>query len=753
MSSEIRPVLNPVLSFKRDPRRVGVTGRSADESQVVLSRINEQKQKLADQLSGLAKETPRQHAGKLLVAIKMFDDSLAPSYEPESIFREPLGSKLVAPIDGGYLAQVDVKALPELSKIVRDSSTTALRVTVSRISEIRQQSDEDVLRGRSAETIWGQAINDERGRVFTLWLAPYRENLSRSEVVGQIEKFAEGQEIFPLADLVTITREQGSDADQLQLQGGATSASIARAIREYRQNPFTRVQVVARNADALSRLACSGAVFRIEPVRALIAAEIPTAPDPERPIPDEQWQPIVGIVDGGLFAQSYSQMVAWRAPSLVSDVTANRKHGNRIASLVVHGSAWNNHLSLPPLVCRVGVAQAIAKDETGSAARTAFRSYLHSIVDRHHADTKVWNFSFNEPVDGNDRLEMSELGHEIHKIARNFNILPVISIGNISPNNKKRLNPPADCEAALTVGGRVHDGSFPGEACAICLPGPGPESLMKPEVSWFSTLRGLGGNPDTGSSYAAAIVSSVAAHAFNQLKAPTPDLVKALLINTADRKEHDARLGWGSPYSSSCMPWECPEGSVTLVWTGSLRAGMWHYWEEIPIPPEFVTGDKLKGSVALTAILRPKVSELGSANYFSTRLQVALQYTQPGGKMGNLAGSMKESTDKEIQARAEHAKWNPVRHHSTTIKKGKAFSGKTLRVCARVFGRDLYQFGMSMNAEIEESEVAFVLTIKSPEEKKGSSIYNSIAASLGNYVESAVHDIDVSVTHDSTNLS
>lgn len=147
----------------------------------------------------------------------------------------------------------------------------------------------------------------------------------------------------------------------------------------------------------------------------------------------------------------------------------------------------------------------------------------------------------------------------------------------------------------------------------------------------------------------------------------------------------------------------------------------------------------------MTAILRPKVSELGSANYFSTRLQVALQYTKPDGKMGNLAGSMKESTAREAQARAEHAKWNPIRHHATTIANGKAFGGQTLRVCAKVFGRDLYQFGINGNSEIEESEVAFVLTITAPLGQSGASIYNSVAASLGNYVESAVNDIEVNV--------
>ena len=70
MSTENRPVLNPVLSFKRDPRLAGVTGRSADESQVVSTRLSEQKEKLAAQFLEISTQPKRSHAGKFLVAVK-----------------------------------------------------------------------------------------------------------------------------------------------------------------------------------------------------------------------------------------------------------------------------------------------------------------------------------------------------------------------------------------------------------------------------------------------------------------------------------------------------------------------------------------------------------------------------------------------------------------------------------------------------------------------------------------------------------
>ena len=72
--------------------------------------------------------------------------------------------------------------------------------------------------------------------------------------------------------------------------------------------------------------------------------------------------------------------------------------------------------------------------------------------------------------------------------------------------------------------------------------------MLKPDVSWFSTLRMIGGVTASGSSYATPLVSTLAAHTFANLKEPSPDLVRALLINVAEQEAHAPRLGWGTPY-------------------------------------------------------------------------------------------------------------------------------------------------------------------------------------------------------------
>lgn len=88
---------------------------------------------------------------------------------------------------------------------------------------------------------------------------------------------------------------------------------------------------------------------------------------------------------------------------------------------------------------------------------------------------------------------ISYLGDALAKLARANNFLPIVSVGNVLESNTHRLCAPADCEAALVAGGRVTDeAGKPGQACPYCLPGPGPDGMLKPDLSWFSTLKVIG---------------------------------------------------------------------------------------------------------------------------------------------------------------------------------------------------------------------------------------------------------------------
>lgn len=739
------PLLNPVLSLQMEPAPESRPGRGKGQDSIVKNRFAPQQRKLRTQAQSLysSRADFPSFNGKTLLAVHMFSDSLAQSHTPWDLFPTKYGCRFVVPLRKGYLVETDLNRFQDVVAAIRSPQSYALQADISRVSDMTTFGDDERLRGRSIDDLWQAAPEDEGGRLFIVWLTPFRDRGARESLLEKIDALSDGQAmlpVFPGVRLLARTDEATGETLPVPIP---RQSSVARAMRRYRNTGVGHATVVVPDKEHLSAIVTSGTSFRIDPVRPLQVTSPGEGPDPEPPL-QLQGLPTIAVIDGGLHAASYRPAEAWRAPPLVSDYHADRKHGNGVSSLAVHAHAWNNNRNLPALECRIGTVQAIPnRTSTYSPSDEDLISHLDSVA-RDHPDTRVWNISANKVGSDIDYEEVSALGHEITRIAREHGILPIISIGNVGSDNAKRATPPADCEAAIVVGGRVaDDDGNPTEPCSVCRCGPGPDGMLKPDVSWFSKLRMLGGVIDTGSSYATPLISSLAAHTFQALRDPTPDLVKALLINVAELDEHDRALGWGTPYHGH-MPWGCTPGSVTLAWRAQLEPGTAYYWNNIPIPPELVRNGKLFGKARLTAVLNPLVSPIPGANYFASRLETSLQYIdKPGADWKTLLGPMKESTICENDTRNELKKWYPIRRHCADFSKGRGrqFSGNCFRLYARVYARDLFQFGWDHHSQAGAQEVAFVLTLWSGEKHR--SIYNSTVQELGNFVESAVLEQEI----------
>jgi hypothetical protein len=674
------------------------------------------------------------------------EDSLAPTHTPTDLFSSARRCQFVAPVYQGYMIEIEVQALGRLADAIENSEQIPVMADISRVKTLGYFAPQDRLGSWAIDDLWAAAPQTADGRLFIVWLAPFRDQSAQAAVLQRIEEMAAEHTLRPT---FTSLRIGVGDSEPRHLTTSRHS-SIARAMREYRNTGVARAAVSVPSLESLRRLVASGASYRIDPVRPIKVAAPGDGPEPDH-VGDLSNEPIVAVVDGGLHAPRYRAAEAWSATALVPTAHANRKHGNSVSSLVIHAHAWNGDRNLPALNCRVGSIQAVPGPQSNQTFNDRELVDYLAEVARAHPEARVWNISANQHGVAVSDTEVSVLGHELSLLARSAGILPVISAGNVAPTNGDKLSPPADCEAAIVVGGRLADTEGkPGDKCPSCLPGPGPEGMMKPDLSWFSTLRMLGGVVATGSSYAAPLISSLAAHTFARLRDPNPDMVKALLINATERDDHDRHLGWGTPYQNHA-PWVCSPGSVTLAWKASIEPGAAYYWNDIPIPQELVRDGRLFGRARLTAVLRPLVSPYGGANYFASRLETALLYNGPS-KTESLLGSMKESTLAETDARAELKKWQPVRRASRDFSKrsGLQFEGNTFRLYARVFMRDLFQFGWTHHSQAGAQEVAFALTFWSND--GGDGIYNSTATALGNYVESAVLDQEIELMNPSSAL-
>ena len=745
------PLLNPVLTLQMDPRPEPRPGGGKDASKIVTSRLLQQQEVLAGACQQIFSKRAHYpvYAGKVHLIASMFDDSFAPSHTPQHLFNEDMGCHFVAPFNRGYLIEATIDRLPQLVKKIGEPTNTASRVDISRVKKLSAFDQEALLRGREIDQLWDKAPELDEGKLFAIWFTPFYDDRARRALLDTIERMSLEGIFLPVHPVLLLPRPEDSDTptEQLMSAKNASQNSIARALRTYRNTGFGRATVIFQGRDTLEQFLASGASYRINPVKPLGLAAPGEGIEPGPPAPDVAGQPIVAVVDGGLTSSKYKPAEAWVAPPFVANDIANSKHGNQVSSLIVHGPQWNNNRPLPILNCRLGTVQAVPSDDADHVIDfEQLANYLGQVA-RTHPNTHVWNISANtrEPEDDPDQI--SDFGDSLAHWARSLGVLPVVSVGNVSSTNSERLCPPADCEAALVVGGRqADDAGNPGSGCPNCLPGPGPDGMLKPDLSWFSTLRMIGGVTACGSSYATPLVSSLAAHTFNNLKEPSPDLVRALLINLAEQEAHKARLGWGTPYHDH-LPWHCAPGTVTLAWKAALKPGTAYYWNDIPIPGELTRSGKLFGQASLTAILNPLVSPFGGPNYFASRLETSLQYRNSRGKWVSLLGSMRESTASEKDTHRELAKWQPVRRtrRDFTKKRGLGFVGNEMRLYGRVFTRDLYQFRIQHHSQLDSQEAVFVLTFLTAD--KNAPIYNTMAQKLGNYVESAVvgQEIEVNI--------
>jgi hypothetical protein len=670
----------------------------------------------------------------------MYDDSLATTYTPHDLFCKERGAQMLAPYRSGYLIQIEVSRLRDFENTVRQSSRVKDLVDISRVESIRFFDREDTTGAFHLDDVWMAAPRMSSGRAFLIWLMPLIGS-DQSEALLKVVDRLRGDTMLPAPSMIEQL-ELGLSTTSLQLlralQRLDVSDRLEAAMRTYRRHGRATATIIVPSRHALSDLVASGAVYRLEPVHPIATTSPGRGAEPERPLPEAiEAMPVVGVVDGGLTAASYRTAEAWRAPAFIDDGKADHVHGNRVASLIVQGHDWNGSLALPELYCRIGVAQAVPRrDARAFVDPESFITYLDAVMAA-HPETKVWNFSLNESG-ACDPEQVSYLGHQISILARKHRVLPIISTGN-RPGDL--LQPPADCEAALTAGGRLHDSSgLPAGRCTVSLPGPGPSGMLKPEVSHFSHVRVLGGLVTAGSSFSAALTSPVAAHTIERLRDRCPDLAKALLLHSASEGRYDSALGFGSP--GATMPWETPAGTVTLQWKAQLRPGAAFYWE-LPIPPSLISGGKLRGRGKLTAVLNPHpmVSDFAGPNYFSARVETALQIDK-GPKWENLLGSIETGGLTEEQARTLDHKWSPVRHHSRRFQ-GKGFVGNTMRIYARCFTRDLYLYSFGSNDEVPPLEIAFVLTLQNAHGRDD--LFDEVRNALGAFVEVATIDIDVQV--------
>ncbi|MGI4796712.1 MAG: S8 family serine peptidase [Janthinobacterium lividum] len=730
----------PVLRLKVNPKLERVPGRGSTK---ILPDYDERRTRLlalVRELTGPSSERTRWFGGHALLHVTLDPRCQAPSWTPHHLFAEGTSSKLIGPWDGGYLVEIGSASGVRLSSAVEFPSSEAVKQDISTIVDLRPMHE---ARGtKDVDRAWALRRADADGHPeFVGALAPFSSAAARRALASTLLEIASASEARVVA-LPTAADTGSPIAVQDASARIAFQEDAAREVVTTRSSPALvsyvagspcRLLFTAATRAFLLEASSAGAIVRWDPVTPLAATAPGIADVNHLPLALNGQEPIVGVIDGGMTDDRYEGAVAWREPPFIDAEALDCDHGNGIARLIVDAHSWNELLTLPELYCRVGIVPVVPRSPyRGPWALDCFLFYLDGVL-ANHPDTKVWNLSANSPYPcASDRV--SDLGYGLSLLARRHRVLFVISTGNRDPDVAEIIAPPADSDSAITVGGRMHDvGGGVSEACVVSRTGRGPDDMLKPELSWFSVQRIGPDEYGQASSWAAPLVSRLAAHTWARLRNPTPDLVKALLIVCADHDRHRLTTGFGSPVSPP-LPWAPPSSSVLLTWSASMRDRRTYTWEGIRIPASLAAGGKFRGRVRLVAILDGERSPQGS-NYYSTRLQTSVRYLDAHGAWANLVGSLATETDEQV-ARRQDDKWQPIRFNSKNCT-GKTLGGPELQVQARLFWRDAF----GRDIEDYEAEVTFVFSIQSTRDDGG--LHDEFVEAMGAMVEVEVVEIEI----------
>lgn len=286
---------------------------------------------------------------------------------------------------------------------------------------------------------------------------------------------------------------------------------------------------------------------------------------------------------------------------------------------------------------------------------------ITEVVESLYLEVKVYNLSLGNPNSLRDN-ERSHLGKTLDFLSKEFDVLFVISSGNINsslgtyPENhfsnvNARIGSPAESLLGLTVGSIAkYDDHGSLTKRDLISPfskiGPGTDGGLKPElVSHGGNLMspytsfprisacglfedGLSLSYDNGTSFSSPIISRHAQMLFDYYPFAKTNLIKALLIHFAEKREvfenfdFDFKFtGFGEPLIQNAL---YANKTATYLYQGELDMDNYDY-VKFNIPDIFHDGNlESKLKLKITIVYNPEVNLNNDYEYSKTRLSVKL---------------------------------------------------------------------------------------------------------------------------------
>jgi hypothetical protein len=310
-----------------EPTPKAVTGGGKSAKGIAWARLESQQKSLSANLKAIQEDNGLvEHSGKIHLLVKMFDDSLAPSWTPNDLFETNSSTRIVSPAYNGFLVETSKDRIPEIIKKINVASTDRVKVDISRLKKINGFGKNEILRDKNENEIYGEETNTDKQ--FNVWALPFHDAKARISVVDELEELLnDGVITFGDSSFDNVFSKDMQDISRI---------SFSKKLNHYLASGYLSFTAVIKSRDDFKRLIGSGAIYRIEPVKPITTKSIPPG-DGKEPSPkmiNKENAPVVVIVDGGCSAQSYAPLNVLSIQPLIDLRSADLKHGNRVTSLV-----------------------------------------------------------------------------------------------------------------------------------------------------------------------------------------------------------------------------------------------------------------------------------------------------------------------------------------------------------------------------------------------------------------------------------
>lgn len=561
--------------------------------------------------------------------------------------------------------------------------------------------------------------------------------------------------------------------------------------------------ITEKSLDVLKKADIFNALFSIEPMPKYKVSLDCLKSDNNIPIKkpdDEKMYITIGILDNGIanipHLSPWMEMDRW---SPYPKTSINPTHGTFVSGIALYGDEcegkiWVDHKGLK--IFDAAVFPDVTKEGLDEDELIA---NIKDVIRLYHEKVKIWNLSISitrEVID----TKFSDFAIALDSIQDEYNVLICKSAGNCEnftvSRPKGRIHEGADSVRSLVVRSVAHkkgkyDYAEVNDPSPFSRVGPGPEYIIKPEVSHYSGNAGIDPKgrvvtsgvksfskegelaQGVGTSFSTPRITALAAGLQQELNEDfDPLLLKALIIHSASYPEdmsvpiteRTKQVGFGIPKSVPEIIYNSPY-EATLILRDNLAKGDKIDIMEFPMPDCLIRDGFYTGQIIATLVYDPILDPSQGIEYCQSNLDVKFgsydakverdttkrHILNPVGRqgaqnlfLGNLFSKtkMKSKTgDFALRERLQiqyNDKYYPVKKYAIDLSEltdKKRLDYLTMDKKWFLFLQGVYRSHIEKIAQLESfqlsQEFCLILTIRDPLQKE--KVYDEVSQKLDEY--------------------